>query len=452
MYRPALLLVVLLTALLGAGLVVDADGDGLSTVAELRAGTDVLAADTDADGLVDGVEVTRGTDPLSADSDADGLDDPAEIEAGTDPLVADTDGDGLDDDREVALDSDPLTPDSDGDGLDDAREVEVGSDPTAVDTDGDGLDDRTEVTAGTDPTLADTDADGVSDDREIEAGTDPTDADTDGDGLDDGAEPDYETDPLVADTDDDGLEDGREVELGTDPLVVDTDGDGFEDGPEVHRTEVLEGADPLRIDVYVEVDLVDGASLPESEVERVVEEYANAPVGREDARGIALHVVYDETDLRDRGPVAVTSRPSVVGDDMATIGSYQTDHYDYRGYGYHYLLVVPEVADVPTFEVLGESGDGEMLVQSVDRSDVRGATFMHELGHSLGLDRNDFDGIDSDEYPVSEYPSVMNYDAGTRYYGYSSDGAFDDWSAIVEELYVPDTSGFEEGAPESDDG
>ncbi|HKJ58129.1 MAG TPA: hypothetical protein VKA37_02795 [Halobacteriales archaeon] len=452
MYRPALLLVVLLPALLGAGLVVDADGDGLSTVAELRAGTDVLAADTDADGLVDGVEVSRGTDPLSADSDADGLDDPAELEAGTDPLVADTDGDGLDDDREVVVGSDPLAPDSDGDGLDDAREVEVGSDPTAVDTDGDGLDDRTEVTAGTDPTLADTDADGVSDDREIEAGTDPTDADTDGDGLDDGAEPDYETDPLVADTDDDGLEDGREVELGTDPLVVDTDGDGFEDGPEVHRTDVLEGADPLRIDVYVEVDLVDGASLPESEVERVVEEYANAPVGREDARGIALHVVYDETELRDRGPVAVTSRPSVVGDDMATIGSYQADHYDYRGYGYHYLLVVPEVADVPTFEVLGESGDGEMLVQSVDRSDVRGATFMHELGHSLGLDRNDFDGIDSAEYPVSEYPSVMNYDAGTRYYGYSSDGAFDDWSAIVEDLYVPDTSELEEDGEEPDDG
>ena len=162
-----------------------------------------------------------------------------------------------------------------------------------------------------------------------------------------------------------------------------------------------------------------------------------------------MHVVYDETGLPDRGPVSIDGR---VGPDgrSVDVGGSADAHFDHRGYGYHYLLVVPEVADVPTFEVLGESGDGEMLVQSVDRSDVRGATFMHELGHSLGLDRNDFDGIDSAEYPVSEYPSVMNYDAGTRYYGYSSDGAFDDWSAIVEDLYVPDTSRFEEDDEESE--
>ena len=444
MYRSALLLVVLLPVLVGAGLVVDADGDGLSTVAELRAGTGVLVADDDDDGLLDGAEVAEGTNPLSPDSDGDGLEDRPEIEAGTDPLGADTDGDGLPDGPEVDLGSDPLVVDTDGDGLDDAREVDLGSDPSVADTDGDFLDDRTEATLGTDPALADTDADGVPDDREVDDGTDPTDADTDGDGLGDGAEPDYGTEPLVADTDDDGLEDGPEVDLGTDPLTADTDGDGLPDGPEVHRNDVLPGADPLRLDVYVEVDQVEGTDLPESEVLRVVEAYDEAPVGPDDARGIALHVEYDETDLPDRGPVTVTSRPSVVGDDGATIEEYADDHYDYRGYGYHYVLVVPEVADVSGVEVIGEAGDGEFLVQSEDRSDVRGATFMHELAHSLGLDRSDFDGIDSEEYSVDEYPSVMNYAAGTRYYGYSSDGTFDDWSAIVVDMYVPDTSRFDE--------
>lgn len=407
MFRHLLLLVVALPALVLAGVAADVDGDGRSTAEELRSGTAVLAPDTDGDDLEDGDEAARRTAPLSTDTDVDGLGDRAERDSGTDPLLADPDGDGLDDGREADL--------------------------------------------GTEATAADTDGDGLSNDRELGGATDPRDADTDADGLADGRELNIGTDPLAGDSDDDGLEDGIEADLGTDPLEPDTDGDGFPDGTEVDRTDVLPGADPLRVDVYVEVDLVAGARLPRAEVERVVDEFADAPVGQQGARGIALHVVYDETDLEERGPVSVADRRNADGERATRIGEYQADHYDYRGYGYHYLLVAPEVQDVRGHEVIGEAGDGELLVQSVRREGVRGSTFMHELGHSLGLDRRDFDGIDSEEYSAEEYPSVMNYNTGTRYYGYSADEPFDDWAAIVEDLYVPDASRFEEDAGETED-
>jgi formylglycine-generating enzyme required for sulfatase activity len=66
------------------------DGDGLSPLAELRAGTGLTVADSDGDGKSDGDEVLRlGTDPLRKDTDGDGVNDGVEERAGTDPLVAD---------------------------------------------------------------------------------------------------------------------------------------------------------------------------------------------------------------------------------------------------------------------------------------------------------------------------------------------------------------------------
>ena len=452
MDRGLLLLAVALPVLVGGVALVDVDGDGLPTVEELRAGTGVLAADSDGDGLADGDETGRGTDPRSADSDGDGLDDATELDRATDPLVGDTDRDGLADGEESDLATGPLAADTDGDGVSDAREVESGSDPTRADTDEDGLNDGREAELGTDATAADTDGDGFPDDEEVAGETDPTVADTDDDGLADGREADLGTDPLADDSDADGLADGAEADRGTDPLVRDTDGDGFADGPEVHRTDVLHSADPLRVDVYVEVDRVEGTRLPHSEVRRVVEEYGDAPVGAEGHRGISLHVVYNESGLAERGPVSVTGRPDGDGADTVSVEAYKEDHYDYRGYGYHYLLVAPEVQDVPGSEVLGEAGDGEFVVQSLAVEDVRGSTLMHELGHSLGLDRRDFDGIDSREYTAEEYPSVMNYETGPQHYGYSAGEPFDDWSAIVEDLYVPDTSRLEEDVEGEADG
>ncbi|NOK61579.1 MAG: hypothetical protein GFH27_549311n14 [Chloroflexi bacterium AL-W] len=91
---------------------------------------------------------------VEADTDGDGLSDIAETNAGTDPNNSDTDGDGLLDGDELRLGANPNVIDSDGDTLVDGQEVnEIGSSPVNVDTDGDGLNDNVDPEPGQLPTL-----------------------------------------------------------------------------------------------------------------------------------------------------------------------------------------------------------------------------------------------------------------------------------------------------------
>lgn len=84
---------------------IDLEGDGLSTITELRIGTSVNNPDSDGDGLIDGLEVkTYMTDPLDKDTDGDGLDDSMEVNTyQTNPLSTDSDGDGFNDYDEVCI-------------------------------------------------------------------------------------------------------------------------------------------------------------------------------------------------------------------------------------------------------------------------------------------------------------------------------------------------------------
>jgi len=74
----------------------DSDGDGISDVDEILAGTNPNSVDSDSDGLA------------GIDFDGDGFVD-GELDAGTNPLNADSDGDQLTDGLEVAYNSNPLS-------------------------------------------------------------------------------------------------------------------------------------------------------------------------------------------------------------------------------------------------------------------------------------------------------------------------------------------------------
>ncbi|MFB6177790.1 MAG: thrombospondin type 3 repeat-containing protein, partial [Halobaculum sp.] len=66
------------------------------------------------------------------------------------------------------------------------------------------------------------------------------------------------TNATLADTDDDKLDDGRELKLGTNASVADTDGDGLSDGVEVTEPGNITDADPLHMDLFVELDYMAG--------------------------------------------------------------------------------------------------------------------------------------------------------------------------------------------------
>ncbi|WP_155120009.1 hypothetical protein [Haloarcula rubripromontorii] len=329
--------------------------------------------------------------------------------------------------------STPAPVDSDGDGLTDAREQELGTNPHQNDSDSDGLADAVELQLNTDPTVADTDGDSLVDGREVSKyGTNPRVADSDRDGLSDSAEVEGQSNPTRWDTDRDGLNDQREATLGTNPSQRDTDGDGIPDGLEVKRPSIYPDADPLRKDVYVEVDYMTGNGLSRNDynTEEVVEEFATAPVTNPDGtEGIALHIRYDEAvPYRDGIYFSSVSR----NEKLNNFDAYEAKFRDFERKGYHYALGVNDLqrSNADAMRLGGMAGVGKFAFEP-DQS-----VFAHELGHSLGL--KEFRGVDSEKIPYSEYPSVMSYNAPNDAVGYAtgdeSGTSQNDWSVITNSM------------------
>lgn len=250
--------------------------------------------------------------------------------------------------------------------------------------------------------------------------------DSDGDGLNDTREKELEIDPTDTDTDDDGLLDGEEVnEYGTDPTVADTDGDGLEDGEEVNN-DALSDADPLQKDVFVELDYAPGHKPASSELAAVEQAYDDAPVDNPDGTtGINLHVEIDEEVPFD----------STV--DSEDVRERMEDHFDHDGDGYRYGGAVNDATYESRSRAIGFSAgcyrNGAFVFETEDNGGTADI-FMHELGHSVGLDGDDYTGIDSQSIAYSEYTSVMNYNHRSQELVYSDSDPFDDWGHIEDTL------------------
>ncbi|WP_411967445.1 hypothetical protein [Haloferax sp. YSSS75] len=302
-------------------------------------------------------------------------------------------------------------------------------DPAWSDTDDDGLDDRLEASVGTAPTRQDTDRDGLDDwDEVVRYDTDPLDSDTDDDGFFDGTEHRLGLRPTVPDvgyspdTDGDGLSDSIERRIGTDPLRTDTDGDNLSDGVEVYGSpRTFPGADPLRKDLYFEVDAYHTATVNRTALDNTAAFFATAPVENPDgSTGFSVHFVVDETNLKTL-PVANVSHPDTVVAD-----------FDNAGRGYQYIFVT-EAVFIENRRVRASANVGRIAIDGDDQTD---RLYVHEIGHLLGVHGSDSPGVDSYEASAEEYPSIMSYEylnsertirmaAGTE-----SEKSNDDWDDI----------------------
>ena len=210
------------------------------------------------------------------------------------------------------------------------------------------------------------------------------------------------------DRDGDLLPDALELELGTDPDNPDTDGDALPDGWEVRRVGGVDlkalGADPLRRDIFVEMDYMKSPPGARYEIkpspavlERIKAVFRNGPKNKHGKPDIALHLELGE-ELEWQEKV-----------DGKYLAKCYREHFDQgRVPMFHYM--------VWAWKLEGSSASGMSRRPAVKflvtlgpwdggTDDEKVGTFLHELGHNMGLDHG---GHERTKFKPN-YFSVMNY-------------------------------------------
>lgn len=217
-----------------------------------------------------------------------------------------------------------------------------------------------------------------------------------------------------SDLDSDGLTDAEEHLLGTDPANPDTDGDGLLDGWEVKGVNEIDlkslGASPRHKDIFVHMDYmvrtsaINGIGPDKQVIDAIVSVFAQAPVFNPDGKdGIRLHL-----EVRKKVPYDEDLNPLL--QEFAALKSKYFDPKELPVYHYMiwanqynggsssgYSMNIPGSDFIVTLGTWNEGNGG------TNREKI--GTFIHELGHNLGLHHG---GSDPEPYKPNHL-SVMNY-------------------------------------------
>lgn len=204
------------------------------------------------------------------------------------------------------------------------------------------------------------------------------------------------------DTDGDGLVDAWEIE------GYDHDGDGVKD---VDLPEM--GANPLRKDIFIEIDYMvapDHTHKPKDEaVQIVTNAFANAPVKNPDrSEGITLHM---DTGNLGGGNALPHQDTLIVWDGFDSIQ--KANFAKVRRPIFHYTIFAHDMEGMVGVSGISKGIPGSDFIVSlgswtdkVGTINQQAGTFMHELGHNIGLRHGG--GVHLPNYKPN-YLSVMNY-------------------------------------------
>lgn len=230
---------------------------------------------------------------------------------------------------------------------------------------------------------------------------------------------------VPGDLDHDGLSDEDEALKGTDPNNPDTDGDALLDGWEVKGIYGINlpalNASPLHKDIFVEMDYMERATAtnilaPDSAViQAIVDVFAAAPVSNPDGKtGINIHLeignkvtydadlnpLFDEFDALKRQNFEPRKAP--VYHYMIWANAYS------GGTSSGYSMNIPHSNFIVTL--------GRWNGDRGGKNDEKIGTFIHELGHNLGLMHGGSEHVNF----KPNHLSVMNY--AFQISGVSKDG------------------------------
>lgn len=274
---------------------------------------------------------------------------------------------------------------------------------------------------------------------------------------------------------------------------ADNDGDGLCNDWELYGHNGVDlpamGADPNHIDIFVEIDYmvdpgfcVGGVCVfghshkpkPEA-IAKVVQAFKDAPVSNPDGiHGINLHVDFGpETPMKPDGATwGSLSRSNALphDNDLSWTEFYALKNTNFdaaRRQIFHYAIFAHYLdgarctsgqAPMPGGDLIVSLGGwGSMIApeaclsglapDAVGTVDQQAGTFMHELGHNLGLNHGGSDGVNY----KPNYLSVMSYAFQTRGLIYSGqEGTFDysrsDTIPLLEESHLNEAVGLNGGS------